>query len=184
MTITERLAIYLPQNPETSRAAFVAPSAEIMGAVTLGHNASVWYQCVLRGDINSIQIGSGTNVQDGTVIHLADDFGVKIGSYCTVGHQTMIHACEIGDECLIGMGATVLDGAQIGQQSIIGAGSLVTKKMVVPEGSMVFGSPARVVRALSAEERAGIRAWAEKYIHVAKAHAERHKVSVPLARNT
>jgi gamma-carbonic anhydrase len=126
---------------------------------------------VLRGDINSIEIGEGSNIQDLTMVHLADDYGVKVGKYCTIGHSAIVHACEIGDECLVGMGATILDGARIDEQCIVGANSLVTQRFVAPPGSMVLGSPAKVVRALTPEERAGIRKWALKYIEVAKAHA-------------
>jgi carbonic anhydrase/acetyltransferase-like protein (isoleucine patch superfamily) len=171
MTLTERLSHYLSQTPELKAAAFVAASADIMGAVTLGKDSSVWYQCVLRGDINSISIGEGSNIQDGTVVHLADEHGVSIGSYSTIGHQAMIHACTIGDECLIGMGTTILDGSTIGNQCIIGAGSLLTKNTVIPDGSMVLGSPAKVLRPLTDVERKNLKAWAEKYVHVAKAHA-------------
>jgi carbonic anhydrase/acetyltransferase-like protein (isoleucine patch superfamily) len=173
MEIGERLRKFHDRIPEVSKAAFVAPSADIMGAVTLGPMSSVWYQCVLRGDIEAIEIGEGTNIQDGTVVHLADDYGVKVGAWTTIGHQATIHACTIGDECLIGMGAVILDGAVIGDRCIIGAGALVTKSTRVPSGSMVLGSPARVVRVLSAEEQADLRGWAEKYVHVARAHAAR-----------
>lgn len=175
MHVNDRLDEFLSQAPDTARAAFVAPSADIMGSVSLGENSSIWYQCVLRGDINRISVGEATNIQDGTVVHLADDFGVQIGNYCTIGHKAMIHACSIGDECLIGMSSTILDGARIGHQCIIGAGALVTKNMVVPDGSMVLGAPGKIVRALKPEERQGLKAWAEKYVHVARAHAVRGK---------
>ncbi|MEM7673634.1 MAG: gamma carbonic anhydrase family protein [Verrucomicrobiota bacterium] len=132
--------------------------------------SSVWPGVVIRADINPIHIGEGSNVQDGSVLHLSDDFGVKIGNYVTVGHLAMIHACTIEDECLIGMHATVLDGAVIGRRSIVGAGALVTKGKVFEPGSMILGSPARCVRTLSEEEQLGIRSWAEKYIEVSKAH--------------
>lgn len=171
MNLQERLDTYFSQTPQTDLAAFVAPSADICGAVTLGRDSSVWYQCVLRGDINSIQIGEGTNIQDASVLHLADDFGVEIGHYTTVGHQAMVHACRIGDECLIGMGATILDGAVIGNQCIIGARSLVTKGMEIPDGSLVFGSPAKIIKPLDEKQRSEIRHWAEKYIQVARSHA-------------
>ena len=154
-----------------TQAAFVAANATVLGDVTLGVNSSVWYGCVLRGDINSIAIGEGTNVQDGTIMHLADDYGVRVGNYTTIGHAAIIHACDIGHECLIGMGATVLDGAQIGDRCIVGANTLVTQRFVAPPGSMILGAPARVVRPLSAAEQDGLRRWAEKYIEVAKAHA-------------
>ena len=171
MDINERLARYLGKKPDSARAAFVAPNATVLGAVTLGAQSSVWYGCVLRGDINTIEIGEGTNIQDLALVHLADDHGVKIGCYCTIGHSAIIHACEIGDECLIGMGATILDGAKIGDRCIVGSNSLVTQRFVAPPGSMILGSPAKVVRPLTDAEQRGLRGWAEKYIAVAKAHA-------------
>jgi carbonic anhydrase/acetyltransferase-like protein (isoleucine patch superfamily) len=173
MTTEERLEKYLDQSPQIDDSAYVASGAVVIGAVTLGQNASVWHNCVLRGDINSIEIGEGSNVQDGSVVHLADNYGVKVGKYVTIGHMAMIHACSIGDECLIGMHATILDGAVIGAQCIVGAGSLVTKGTQVPAGSLLLGSPAKVVRALSEEERAGLKAMADKYVIVSRAHKER-----------
>ncbi len=173
MDIQERLARHLGQIPNLRPAAFIASNATILGDVMLGDQSSVWYGCVLRGDINRIEIGEGTNIQDLSMVHLADNYGVKIGRYCTIGHRAIIHACEIGDECLIGMGATVLDGAKIGDHCIVGANSLVTQGFVAPAGSMIFGAPAKVVRPLSAAEQNGLRGWAEKYIAVARAHATR-----------
>ena len=175
MTLEERLQAYLTRRPEVDPSAYVAPTAVVMGSVKIGPKASVWPNCVLRGDIENIEIGEGSNVQDGSVVHLADDLGVKIGRYVTVGHMAMIHACTIEDECLIGMKATVLDGAVIGRRSIVGAGAVVTKNMIVPPGSLVLGMPAKVVKQLSEEEQAGLRHWAEKYVTVAafhKAHGE------------
>jgi carbonic anhydrase/acetyltransferase-like protein (isoleucine patch superfamily) len=173
MTIEERLATFLDQRPQIEESAYVAKGAVVIGAVSLGQKSSVWHNAVLRGDINTIKIGEGSNVQDGTVIHLADDFGVKIGSYVTIGHSAMIHACEIGDECLVGMRSTILDGAMIGAQSIVGAGALVTKNSQIPEGSLVLGAPAKVVRSLSDEERSKLRALAEKYVKVSRGHKQR-----------
>jgi carbonic anhydrase/acetyltransferase-like protein (isoleucine patch superfamily) len=173
MTIEERLATFLDQRPQIEESAYVAEGAIVIGAVSLGHNSSVWYNAVLRGDINTIDIGECSNVQDGTVIHLADDFGVKIGSYVTIGHSAIIHACEIGNECLVGMRATILDGASIGAQSIIGAGAVVTKDTQIPEGSLVLGVPAKVVRSLSDEERAKLKGLAEKYVNVSQGHKQR-----------
>ena len=173
MTIEERLEKYLDRTPEVAEDAYVAKGAVVIGAVTLGAKSSVWHGAVLRGDIQTIEIGEGSNVQDGTIIHLADDLGVKVGRYVTIGHAAMIHACEIGDECLIGMQATVLDGAVIGEQSIVGAGALVTKGTKVPPGSLVLGAPATVVRELTEEERGGLRVWADKYVAVAKGHKAR-----------
>lgn len=171
MTVQERLARFLGRAPDVKNAAFVAPDATVLGDVTLGRDSSVWYGSVLRGDINSIVIGEGSNVQDGTIVHLADDFGVRVGRHTTIGHAAIIHACDIGDECLIGMGATILDGAQIGDRCIVGANALVTQRFVAPPGSMILGSPAKVVRPLTTEEQNGLRRWAEKYVAVGRAHA-------------
>jgi gamma-carbonic anhydrase len=173
MDLKERLNRHLGKTPDTSNAAFVAANATVVGDVKLGANSSVWYGCVLRGDIQSIEIGEGSNVQDLACVHLADDYGVKVGRYTTIGHSAIIHACEIGDECLIGMGATILDGAVIGDRCIVGANALVTQRFVAPPGSMILGSPAKVVRPLKENELNGLRGWAEKYVQVAKAHAAR-----------
>ena len=173
MTTEERLEYYLNKTPEIDNSAYIASGAVVMGAVTIAAQSSIWHNCVLRGDINSIEIGRGSNVQDGSVVHLADDFGVKIGDHVTVGHMAMIHACTIGNECLVGMHATILDGAVIGEQCIIGAGSLVTKNTRVSPGSLILGSPAKVVRPLSQDERDKIKNWAEKYVIVAHVHRAR-----------
>lgn len=173
MTIEERLAKHLSRPPDTRGALFVAANATVIGDVVLGPQSSVFYGAVLRGDIEVIRIGEGTNIQDNAVVHLADDLGAHIGAWCTVGHSAIVHACTIGDECLIGMGATVLDGAEIGAQSIVGANSLVPQRFKCPPGSMVYGSPAKVVRPLTAAERASLKPWAEKYVAVAKAHVAR-----------
>jgi carbonic anhydrase/acetyltransferase-like protein (isoleucine patch superfamily) len=142
----------------------------VEGAVTVGAKSSIWPCAVLRGDIEPISVGQGTNIQDGAVVHVADGLPARIGDRVTVGHLAMIHACEVGDECLIGMHATLLDGCKVGARSIVGAGALVTKGTVIPPGSLVLGSPAKVVRALSAEEQAALPGWAEKYIVVAEHH--------------
>ena len=170
MTLEERLKQYLNTDPKIDPSAYIAEGATVIGAVDLKRDVSIWHSAVLRGDINSITIGEGSNIQDGSVVHLADDFGVSIGKYVTVGHSAVIHACTIQDECLIGMNATILDGAIIGKQSIIGANALVTKGTQIPEGSLVLGSPAKVVRPLTEEERLSIKPWAEKYVITAKFH--------------
>lgn len=170
MTLDERLDLYLEKTPSIADSAFVAASAVVIGDVRLAEHASVWPLCVLRGDIQSIVVGEGSNVQDGSIVHLANDFGVRIGRYVTVGHGAMIHACTIEDECLIGMRATVLDGAVIGAGSIVGAGAVVTKGMQVPPNSVVMGLPGKVVKTLTDEERQANRRLAEKYIHVAARH--------------
>ncbi len=170
-SVSSRLTRHLGQKPDTAHALFVAPNATILGDVVLGPLSSVFYGAVLRGDIEKIRVGEGTNIQDNAVVHLADAHGAHIGAWCTIGHAAIVHACTIEDECLIGMGATVLDGAHIGARSIVGANALVPQRFTCPPGSMVYGSPAKVVRALTAQEQAGLRAWAEKYVEVAKAHA-------------
>ena len=174
MTVGERLQRFLARKPTLSNDVFIAPSASVIGDVRLGERSSVWYGCVLRGDINYIRIGRCTNVQDGTVIHLADDYPALVGDYVTIGHAAVVHACEVQDECLVGMNATILDGAVIGTRSIVAAGSLVPQGMEVPPGSLVAGVPARVRRNLSGQEQEGLKAWAEKYLKVAEAHAVLH----------
>lgn len=173
MTVEERLACHLGRTPDTARAGWVAANATVVGDVTLGSRSSVFYGAVLRGDIARIVVGEGSNLQDNVVVHLADNLDAIIGDWVTVGHGAMVHACTIGDECLIGMGATILDGAVIGARSIVAAGAVVTPRTVVPPGSMVMGTPGKVVRALLPEEQAGLRGWAEKYLAVAAAHAAR-----------
>jgi carbonic anhydrase/acetyltransferase-like protein (isoleucine patch superfamily) len=177
MTIHDRLARHLSKTPDTAGALFIATNATVNGDVVLGPQTSVFYGAVLRGDIHEIRVGEGTNIQDNAIVHLADDYGAYIGKWCTIGHAAIIHACTIGDECLIGMGATVLDGAKIGAQSIVGANSLVSQRFECPPGSMVYGSPAKVIRPLKPEEIAGLRPWAEKYVATAKAHAALQKGS-------
>lgn len=171
MTVQDRLARHLGRTPDTARALWVAANATVVGDVTLGPQSSVFYGAVLRGDIARIVVGEGSNIQDNAVVHLADDLDAVIGAWCTIGHSAIVHACTIEDGCLIGMGATVLDRARIGARSIVGANALVPQGMIVPPGSMVYGSPAKVVRALTPEEQEGVGRWAVKYLAVAQAHA-------------
>ena len=166
------ICTHLHREPCFENDVFIAPGVDLMGDVTLGSQSSVWYQSVLRADIESIVIGEGSNIQDGTVIHLSSDIGTRVGDYVTVGHKALLHACSIGSESLIGMGSIVMDGAAIGAQCIVGAGALVTGGTTVPDGSLVLGSPARVVRQLDRKERHGIRRRAEKYIEVTKEHRD------------
>ena len=173
MTLSDRLARYLDAPPTIHPTAFVAPGADIIGDVTLAEESSVWFQAVLRGDINRIVIGPRSNVQDGAIVHLADDYGAFVGELVTVGHKAVLHACTIADEVLVGMGAIILDGAEIGARSIIGAGALVTGGTKIPAGSLVLGSPAKVVRTLSLDDQAGIKVWAEKYVALSRAFRER-----------
>lgn len=168
---------HLRQTPRLGKGVFIARGATVVGDVTLGDGVSVWYGAVLRGDIQRIVVGEGSNIQDNAVVHLADDYGAIIGRHVTVGHSAIVHACTIGDECLIGMGAAVLDGAEIGEQCIVGAHALVTQRTRIPPGSMVLGAPARVVRPLTPEERAGLKYWAEKYAANAAYHL-RHGIGL------
>ena len=173
LTVQQRLARHLGRTPDMAQATWVAPNATVVGDVTLGPKSSVFYGAVLRGDIARIVVGEGSNLQDNVIVHLADDGDAIIGAWCTVGHAAIIHACTIGDECLIGMGATVLDRAKIGARSIVGANALVTQGFTCPSGSLVMGAPAKVVRMLSQKEQKGLRRWARKYVVVARAHAAR-----------
>ncbi len=178
MTPQERLEHHFAKVPDTSRALFVAANATVIGDVVLAPLSSVFYGAVLRGDIHQIRVGEGTNIQDNAIVHLADELAAVIGAWCTIGHAAIVHACVIEDECLIGMGATVLDGARIGAGSIVGANSLVPQNFTCPPGSMVYGSPAKVIRPLRPAERAGLKPWAEKYVAVARAHAAAQRSSV------
>lgn len=146
----------------------VAEGAVVRGRVTLGENVNIWYNAVLRGDVDAIEVGDDTNIQDGCIVH--EDFGcpVRIGRRVTVGHGAILHGCTIGDDALIGMGAIVLNGARIGAGCIVGAGALVTQSAVVPDGSVVLGSPARVVRQVTAEELEHNRANAQLYVYEAR----------------
>ena len=160
---------FLPDStPVVPASAFVAPGAVLLGAATLGEESSLWYATVVRADINRIIIGAQSNVQDGCVLHVSDDCACEIGERVTVGHRAVVHACEVQDEVLVGMGAILLDGCQIGPRSIVAAGALVPKGMKVPEGSLVLGSPARVVRTLSLEEQARNQRLALKYVEVSR----------------
>jgi len=169
---------FFARKPSIHPTAFVAPTAAIMGHVTLEEESSVWYHTVLRGDINRIHVGPRSNIQDGSVVHLADDYPVIIGELVTIGHKAMIHACTIEDEVLIGMGAIILDGAVIGARSIIGAGAVVTGGTKIPPGSLVLGTPGKVVKTLDLDAQAKVRTWAEKYVKVSR-HFLEHVRSAP-----
>ncbi|MGE8397059.1 MAG: gamma carbonic anhydrase family protein [Comamonas sp.] len=154
--------------PQIAESAWIADSAQVMGTVRVEADASVWFGTVVRGDTASITIGEGSNVQDASVLHA--DFGMPlvIGRHVTVGHQVMLHGCTIGDETLIGIGAIVLNGAKIGKNCLVGAGALVTEGKEFPDGSMILGSPARVVKQLTPEQMQGLRTSAQHYIDNAR----------------
>ena len=152
--------------PKIHETAFIAENAVIIGDVEIGERASVWYNCVLRGDVNHIRIGADTNIQDGTIIHVSRgaDFPTIIEKEVTVGHSATIHGCYIQRGSLIGIGAIILDGARIGKNSLIAAGSLVTPNTIIPERSFVLGSPARVKRELSDEEIENLQHFWQNYV--------------------
>lgn len=142
----------------------ICEGACVVGDVTLAKGVSVWYNAVLRGDEGGITVGENTNIQDGAILHEE----TKVGAGCTIGHNAIVHGCTVGDNVLIGMGATVLNGAKIGNNCIVGAGALVTGKMDAPDGSMILGSPAKVVRPLTEAEIEGNRESAKGYLHLAE----------------
>lgn len=159
-----------PQIPET---AWVAPNATIIGNVSLGVKSSVFYGSVVRGDVDSIELGSGSNLQDNVTVHCDAGIPTKIGSGVSVGHAAVLHGCTVEDDCLIGMGATVLNHAVIGAGSLVAAGSVVLEGTVIPPGSLVAGVPARVRRELTAAERERLVQNALHYVEISRAHASR-----------
>lgn len=174
-TLQQRLERFAGRQPRLGQRVYLARGAVVVGDVELGDYASVWHNAVLRGDLNRIVVGHHSNIQDNAVLHLADDWPCLVGNWVTVGHAAIVHACAVGDEVLVGMGATILDGAVIGSQSIIGANALVSQGFEVPPGSLVLGLPARVVRPLTLAERGRIRLWAEKYVATAGYWLERER---------
>jgi carbonic anhydrase/acetyltransferase-like protein (isoleucine patch superfamily) len=175
--LAPQLDTFLRKKPTLGKDVYIAKTGVVLGDVTLGDYSSVWYHAVLRGDINRIVVGKYTNIQDNAVLHLADELPCILGDYVTVGHSAIIHACTVGNECLVGMGAVVLDGAEIGDQCLIGARALVVGGMKVPPGSLVLGSPAKIVKELTPEERANLKYWATKYVDNA-AYCLKHGINV------
>ena len=164
--------------PQVHTQAWVAPSAQVMGQVSVGAGASIWFGTVVRGDTERITVGADSNIQDASVLHADAGQPLVIGERVTVGHQAMLHGCTVGDESLIGIGAIVLNGAKIGKNCLVGAGALVTEGKEFPDGSMILGSPAKVVRQLTPEQIEGLRQSAQHY----KTNAQRFaKTLRPLA---
>jgi carbonic anhydrase/acetyltransferase-like protein (isoleucine patch superfamily) len=161
-----RLLPYGDKSPVLGARVFVAPDATLVGDVTLGDDASVFFQSVLRADINAIRVGARSNIQDHCTVHLASDVPVIVGDDVNVGHRCILHACTIGDRVLVGMGSIIMDKVVIGEDSIVGAGSLVPKGKIFPPGSLLVGSPARLLRPLTEEEKASIPKLAKKYVGV------------------
>jgi len=157
--------------PQVADSAWVADSAQLMGKVVLAEDASVWFGAILRGDNETLTVGRGSNVQDGTVMHSDPGYPLTLGADVTVGHQAMLHGCSVGDGSLIGIQAVVLNGAKIGRHCLVGAGSLVTEGKEFPDGSLIVGSPAKVVRQLTPEQIEGLKRTAEHYVQ----NAQRYK---------
>jgi len=163
--------------PRIEDSAWVADSAQVIGNVELAADVSVWFGATIRGDTDLIRVGSGSNIQDGSVLHADVDQPLTIGNQVTVGHKVMLHGCTVGDGSLIGIGAVVLNGAKIGRRCIVGAGALVTEGKEFPDGSMILGSPARAVRELSSEQQAGLLRSAAHYVENARRYrAGLHKI--------
>ena len=158
-----RLADRVPQTPATDRY-WVAPDANVIGSVILAEDVGIWFGATLRGDNDPISIGRGTNIQDGVMVHSDLGFAATIGEMCTIGHHAIIHGCTIGNNTLIGMGATILNGARIGNNCLVGANALITEGKEFPENSLIVGSPAKAIRTLDDEAIARITPSAKKYV--------------------
>ncbi|MFF8405323.1 gamma carbonic anhydrase family protein [Streptomyces sp. NPDC015684] len=163
------------KEPRIDPEAFVAPTASVIGDVTLHAGASVWYGAVVRGDVERITVGASANVQDNVTLHADPGFPVSVGERVSIGHNAVVHGATVEDDCLIGMGATVLNGAVIGAGSLVAAQALVPQGMVVPPGSLVAGVPAKVRRELSEEERQGVTLNGTLYAELAKTHRDVHQ---------
>lgn len=162
---------YLETTPNISDGVFIAPGARVIGNVSIGTDVGIWYNTVIRGDVNSICIGNRTNIQDNSLLHVETDIcSLNIGDDVTIGHQVILHGCTIGNRCLIGMGALIMNDAIIGDDCIIGAGALITEKTVIPNGSVVIGRPGKVVRQLKEKELTMLIDSANRYVGVAKNH--------------
>lgn len=162
------VAANIRSRPRIAADAYIASDATVVANVEIGAEASIWHQAVLRGDVARIVVGARSNVQDGAVVHVADDLPTVIGELVTVGHKAIVHACTISDEVLVGMGAIILDGARVGTRSIIGANATVKQGMEIPPGSLVLGTPAKVVRILSEAEQDEVKVWALRYVRLSR----------------
>jgi carbonic anhydrase/acetyltransferase-like protein (isoleucine patch superfamily) len=170
--VTENFVQTITRNirtaPRVAPDAYIAEDAAVVANVEIGSEASVWHQAVLRGDVAHVVLGAQSNVQDGAVVHTADNLPAIIGKLVTVGHKAIVHACTVEDEVLVGMGSIILDGAHIGARSIIGANATVKQGMVVPPGSLLLGTPAKIVRTLSEAEQDEIKMWALRYVRLSR----------------
>ncbi|KAI3662434.1 hypothetical protein MP638_003574 [Amoeboaphelidium occidentale] len=165
---SEALKSHLSKTPQVSRCAYVAKNASVIGNVLCGNNSSIWFQAVLRGDINQIKVGDNSNIQDGVVVHVTRKYRTDIGDGVSVGHNAVLHGCKIGHDCLIGMGAILLDGCSIGNECLVAAGSVVPPGKVFEDGNLIMGSPAVAKRKLKLEELYEIKENATRYVEYAK----------------
>ena len=147
---------------------FLTPGAHIVGNVSLGENVGIWYNAVVRADMESITIGNNTNIQDNCTLHTGNGFPIVVGEGVTIGHNAIVHGCHIGDNTVIGMGSILLNGAKVGRNCIIGAGALVTGKMEIPDNSMAFGNPAKIIRKLTSKEIMANKENAMEYVKLMK----------------
>lgn len=153
------------RRPQVAPSAFIEETSAIVGDVVIGRESSVWFNVVIRGDVNFIRIGDRTNIQDGTVIHVSrETYPTILGDEVTVGHNVTLHGCTVGARCLVGIGAVILDGAELGEESMVAAGSVVSPGTIVPPRSLVMGAPARVKRTLTDAEVQGLKRSAENYV--------------------
>ena len=159
------------KSPQLGEGVFVAPSADVIGNVVIGARSCIWYCAVLRGDVESIRVGAETNIQDNTVVHVdSSGYSTVIGDRVTVGHSVVLHGCSIGDDALVGIGSIVLNGAEVGAGAMVGAGSLVTPGTKIPPGMLALGSPARVKRPLTDEEKRHMREGVARYVRLGREH--------------
>ena len=164
------------KSPKTAENIFTAPGSKIIGNVEIAEHSSIWYNTVLRGDINKIRIGKYSNIQDNSTVHVDENKGVEIGDYVTIGHNAVIHACKIGDKSLIGMNATILSGVEIGEGSLIGAGALIPENTKIPAESLVLGVPAKIVRDITKEKIIELKKHALHYAELAAEQNEIQKI--------
>ena len=174
----------LKHRPEVDGTCFVAPNAHLIGEVRLRKQASIWFNSILRGDLNAIEIGQSSNIQDGSVLHVTNDHPCLVGKYVTVGHHVNLHGCTVEDECLIGIGAIVLSGAVLGRGSIVASGAVVRENEIVKPFTLMAGIPAKSIKRLPPETCDQNRAMAKKYIHLARLYHERYRPTDFLGKDT
>jgi carbonic anhydrase/acetyltransferase-like protein (isoleucine patch superfamily) len=162
--------------PSISTSSFIAPNATLIGNIDIAENASIWFNVVIRADMDKVTIGENTNIQDGSILHVDKDFPITVANNVTVGHKVMLHGCTIGENSLIGMNAVVLNGANVGKNCLIGANALVTENMQIPDGSLVIGSPAKIVKQLDEKSQAMLAKSAEHYVNNGQRYKEELKL--------